>query len=190
MTSSDLLFVLLIVSTLAVIPISVVAFARHQRRRAAGWLGIAAGVWVGYVAAGFAVAVSTPQRVLARNEERCFDEICYRIAFLEKQGNAWTVTLTTRSRGRGRTERERGAEAFLMDGAGARYWPVGQSGAGLDAAVAPGESVSTRLRFEVPETRHGGLGLVVDHAYAINPGRIIIGDDEHLGHNPTIIRLE
>jgi hypothetical protein len=192
-TIFDLLFLALVLAT-AIGAIAVLILLLRGRFRSAGrWALIGAAVWAVYLGVGLIVALATPQRVLTAREERCFDEMCFGRAGVERGAESGglarlAVTVSTTNRGRGRAQREGGAEAFLLDSAGRRYRPVEANGPGLDAAVTAGESVSTRLVFAVPAEARG-LGLVVDHSYWLNPARIILGDEDHLGHKPTVIVL-
>jgi hypothetical protein len=198
---SDLLFLLLILLTLIALVAVVVALVRARWRTAGRWAAVTAGVWAVYLLAGLAVAVLTPQTVLGQGEERCFDEMCFRVTAVEKLPSLdlngqkvispdalYQVTVETTNRGLGRTQSEGGAEAFLVDAAGRRYKPTTVLGDGLDARVAPGGKATTELVFSVPASAPG-IGLVIAHSYWLNPGKIIIGDPEHFGHKPTMNRL-
>ena len=196
MTIFDLGFLALMPATAAVAVAVLIMLIRRRFRSAGRWALVGAAAWAVYLGAGFVTAGTTPQRVLTGREERCFDEMCFGVTRVER-GAAGTggggevrlaVTVSTTNRGRGRAQREGGAEAFLLDGAARRYRPVEASGPGLDAAVVAGDSVSTRLVFAVPAEARG-LGLVVDHSYWLNPARIILGNEDHLGHRPTVIAL-
>jgi hypothetical protein len=203
MSISDLFFLVMVLGTVFGVAWMAIALLRGRFAAAGRWALGCGAVWLVYLGAGFAVALGTPQRVLGPGQERCFDDMCFgvarveRVAAINKDGRQvraagvfYAVTVTTTNRGRGRTQKENGAEASLMDAAGERYLPVvGLGGNGkLDATVAAGQSVESRLVFDVPASAQR-LGLVVDHSYALNPGWIIVGDQEHLGHKPTIIRI-
>ena len=202
MSISDLFFLLLVFLTMVAVVVVVVALLRARWRTAGRWASVTAGVWIVYLLAGLAVAVFTPQTVLGQGEERCFDEMCFRVTATEKLPSLdlngqkvispdalYKVTVETTNHGLGRTESEGGAEAFLMDAAGKRYKPTTVMGDGLEARVAPGGKATTELVFDVPASAPG-FGLVIAHSYWLNPGKMIIGDDEHLGHKPTMIRLQ
>lgn len=197
MTISDLVFLAMVLATVIVVVAILVKLLRRRQKSAGRWAMGAAAVWCLYLVVGLIVAMTTPQHVLVANEERCFDEMCFGVKGVEHfamvGGNRpverYTVTVETANHGRSHTEREGGAEAFLIDEAGKKYRPVGESGAGLDAPVGPGENVETRLQFDVPGGRQW-LALGVEHSYWLNPGKIVIGDDEHVGHRPTVIALE
>lgn len=197
MTISDLVFLALaLLSALAIVAI----LAKLLRRRcssAGRWaIGLAL-IWGAYFSLGLVVAVVTPQRVLVASQERCFDEMCFQIKDVRHsplQGSSapavrYTLTVETTNHGHTRVERESGAEAFLMNEAGKKFPPASESGAGLDAPVGPGGSVETRLQFDVPG-RTQWLALGVEYSYWLNPAKIVIGDDEHFGHRPTVIALE
>lgn len=196
MTIFDLVFLVLVLATVVGLAAELIMLLRGRFRSAGRWALIGAAIWAVYLGVGLIVAVATPQRVLTTREERCFDEMCFGVAGVEKgaaeTGSAadvrLTVTVSTTNRGRGRAQREGGAEAFLLDSAGRHYRPAEASGPGLDAPVAAGENAATRLVFAVPAGARG-LGLVVDHSYWLNPARIIMGDEDHTGHKPTMIAL-
>lgn len=199
MTISDLLFLVMLLVTTVVVVTVLVKLVLGRGRSAAQWAMGAVSVWAVYLVAGLAVAVATPQRVIPAGEEQCFDEMCFSIAKVARKPMApgetsgltalYLVSVETANHGHTHPERESGVVAFLMDAAGKRYWPVGESGAGLDAPVAAGESVETRLQFEVPAGARG-LGLGLDHGGWLYPGKVILSDEAHVGHKPTLLALE
>ena len=60
---------------------------------------------------------------------------------------------------------------------------------GLDAEVGPGQSLETTLVFDLP-TDVDYPGFALESNLAINPARIVIGDEENFLHWPTVWPLD
>lgn len=207
----DLLLILFVIGTLAGIVLSVIAAATRRWRcmkRALG--GIAAG-WVLYLGVGALVAVLTPQRVQKIGEQRCYDEVCYtvtgftrtvvlpsRVKNLHAEGIFYVVRVTLENKSEGRAQRERGARAMLIDTRGRCY---GASDAGnaalaslgrlttLDLMLEPGQQRLVETAYDVP-LGSSSLGWSLGRSFVFNPARVVIGDDMHFLHKPTITPLQ
>jgi hypothetical protein len=59
----------------------------------------------------------------------------------------------------------------------------------LDAEVGPGQSLETRLVFDLPESVVYP-GFALDSNLKLNPARIVIGDEDHFLHWPTVVPLD
>jgi len=59
---------------------------------------------------------------------------------------------------------------------------------GLDAEVAPSQSLATRLVFELP-SEVDDPGFALGSNLKLNPARIVIGDEDHFLHWPTVVPL-
>ena len=59
---------------------------------------------------------------------------------------------------------------------------------GLDATVQPGQSLTTRLVFDIPATAAQPAFVLTSHL-ALNPARLVIADDAHFLHKPAIVPL-
>jgi predicted NBD/HSP70 family sugar kinase len=212
MTLFDLLLILVVLAT--VVSLLTLAGALLFRRwRIAQRLAIGLlSVWVVYLAAGTAIAVLSPQRILALGEDRCFDEMCFAVTGFQRTPAIESPGGTTRARGvfyildarvssrsHGRAQREIGRQGLLVDQTGNSY-EVSQEGMqalagvegplpGLDTEVAPGQAVSTKLVFDVPADI-GSPAFTLGTTIRFFPPLIILGDDEHFLHKPTIVRLE
>jgi hypothetical protein len=207
MTISDLLFLALLLGTVFSLAMTSVALLRHKRGAAVRYGVATVLIWMLYVGVGTVVALRTPQRVLSMNDAVCFDEMCFRVTEVDRrhslqsgghqfttQGVFYVVTIQVFSRSKGVRQRERGAVASLMDFNQNRYKPSPQLDlpAGyvrsLDAMLEPSQSVLTQLVFEVPDWVRKP-GLTIGHDYRLNPALIIVGDDQHFMHRPTVIQL-
>lgn len=212
MTIYDLLLIILVLGTAAAALFAVGALL-FRRWRFAGRLfaGLLA-LWIVYLGAGTLIAVLAPQRILPLGEDRCFDEMCFAVTGWKRvpaSGLAGYGARTDRvflvvdvrvsSHSSGRAQREAGRKGLVLDQAGHTYEvspegmrafaPTGGSLPGLDAEVAPGQSVNTRLVFDVPEdTRNHAFTLGTN--LAVFPPRIILANDEHFLHKPTIVPLD
>lgn len=208
MSLFDLLFIALFLGTVTLLIVTLITALCGRRRitlRLLCFLGISLAAYFLIVAL---VAVATPQKVLTREQSRCFDEMCFavtdvKIALTIGQGQQATkaagrfylVTIQVSCHGHGRAQSEAGVGVSLVDTTGSTYEvsPTGQHAyqAGnelnppLTARVAPGDSVSSVQVFDVP-MEAAEVALHVSHS---GPGLFIIGDDESPLHKPTIIRL-
>jgi hypothetical protein len=211
MTPFDLLLIVLVLATAAALAATIMALAL---RRWKGALQLGAGVvlaWILYLGVGAVVAVSTPQRTMAIGQDRCFDEMCYAVTgfrrsatidapdkVIQAQGVFLIVNVRVSNRSKGHAQRERGRTGVLLDPSGRVYEQSAQSTqalalsdgppSGLDAMVEPGQPLAVTLVFDVPANAHPAFALASN--LAINPARIVIGDEQHLFHKPTIVPLD
>jgi hypothetical protein len=172
----------------------------------AGWLGLGLAVYIGgYAALLVGAALLSPQKVLPMHQARCFDDWCASveqvklqpsIGDMQAQGVFYVVTVQVSSRAKRVSQRELDAAIYLLDERGKRYDPspraqqaleaAGQAGMPLDSRVEAGGSFTYTTVFDLPQ----GItppGLVISHGEF--PGIIVIGDDQSLLHQPTIMRL-
>jgi hypothetical protein len=210
-TIFDLLLILLVLSTAACVLV-VAGTLIFRRWRLAGRLAIAIlAVWAVYLGAGAAVAVLTPQHIMHVGEDRCFDEMCFavngfhRAATIEHAGMVtkplgvfMIVDVRISNRG-GHAQKENGRSAVIVDQSGQVY-RESQAGlqalsqvnvplSGLDAEVAPGQSLDTKLVFDLPASAvHPAFAL--GSSLAFNPASIVIADEAHFLHKPTIVPLD
>ena len=205
MTVFDLLLIFLVLSTVAGIVAALAALFLRRRVFSVRIFVTIVVVWAVYLGVGTAVAVMTPQRIVSIGEDRCFDELCFavtgysRIPSTNAGKSFYLVDVRISSRSRGRPQQEIGRKGVLIDRAGHVYEASRQNmqalspvnGApypGLDAEVAPGQALETKLVFELPEdVSYPGFALGSD--LAINPARIVIGDEDHFLHWPTVVPL-
>jgi hypothetical protein len=206
MTLFDLLLILLVLGTAAGL-VAVIVAAALRRWAFAGRIGLAVVLaWAVYLAVGAIVALKTPQHIVALGEDRCFDEMCFAVMGYNRTpsrnagSSRYIVDVRITNRSRGRAQRELGRKGVLMDRAG-RTYEVSREGMnalssvggpahpGLDAEVAPGQSLETTLVFDLP-TNVDYPGFALESNLAIYPARIVIGDEEHFLHWPTVVTLD
>lgn len=212
MTIFDLLLILLVLVTGIALLLTIGALL-FRRWAFAGRLGAGlVALWIIYLGVGTGVAVFSPQRTLAVGEDRCFDEMCFavtgfhRAPAIESAGSVTRahgvfliVDARVSSRSQGHAQREAGRKGLVIDQAGNAYEvsPEGMQALarvegplpGLDAEVAPGQSVSTKLVFDVPvNALHPAFTLGTN--LSVFPPRLVIADDEHFLHKPTIVPLD
>ena len=212
MSIFDMLLILLVLATGAIF--LVIVGALLFRRWALGgrlFAGLLL-VWIVYLGVGTMIAYFTPQRTLSVGEDRCFDEICFavtgfhRMPTIESAGNVirahgvfLIVDARVSSRSRGHIQHETGRKGVLLDQAGNTYG-VSSEGMqalariegplpGLDTEVAPGQSVPIKLVFDIPKNvLHPTFTLGTN--LSVFPARIVIANDEHFLHKPTIVPLD
>ena len=206
MTFFDLLLILVVLGTAAALVTVLVALVLRRWalvRRLALALVL---VWVFYLGVGTVIAVRTPQHFMALGEDRCFDEMCFAVT-------GWNRTISTSAgrsfylvdvritnRSRGRAQREVGRKGVLVDRSGGVY-EVSQAGMdastppgappypGLDAEVGAGQNLETRLVFDLP-SNVDYPGFALGSNLKLNPARIVIGDEDHFLHWPTVVPLD
>lgn len=194
MSLFDLLFLLIVLATgVTLAAVAITAFT-GRRRAAAGLLGgygLCLALYLGVVAA---VSLASPQRILARGEDRCYDDWCIAVvdaARVEQPGGIrYVVLLRLSNRGRGTPQRENGIVAYVLDEQGRRFDPIPDpTQAPFNTLIEPGRPVATTRTFGVS----GAVGqpvLVIEHAGASRfPGLFIIGDESSLFHRLLIARL-
>jgi hypothetical protein len=206
MTIFDLLLILMVLGTAAAFLTAIAALARRRWAFARTLVLVAALSWIVYLGVGTVVALTAPQHIMAIGEDRCFDEMCYavtgwnRVPSMTTGRSYYIVDVRITNRSRGRAQREIGRKGVLIDQSG-RVYEVSTEGMpantplnsppypGLDAEVAPGQSLETKLVFDLPgNVDH--LGFALDSNLAINPARIVIRDEAHFLHRPTVVPLD
>lgn len=212
MSIYDLLLIAMVLGSVAALVAAAGAAVFRRWLTALRWLGGLVAAWVVYLGIGTVIAIATPQRVAGMGEDRCFDEMCFAVTGFERvnqigsgehagraQGVFYVVDVRISNRSGGRTERELGRTGMLMDQSGRVYRQsadglkalansVGEVPA-LDAAVGAGESVTAKLVFDVP-ANVARPGFVLGSDLSFNPSSIVIADEAHFLHRPTIVVLE
>ena len=195
MTAYDLLLIALTFATVAALVTAAAALIVRRKFLAFRLLAAIFGVWAIYLAAGAAVAVRTPQHIMSLGEDRCFDEMCFAVMGYNRTPSTvagqsrYIVEVRITNRSRGRAQREIGRKGVLIDRAGRRYEAARQEMHALDAEVAPGQILKTKLVFEIPEDVDYP-GFALGSNLALNPARIVIGDEDHFLHWPTVVPLD
>lgn len=212
MSIFDLLLILLVLATGVTFLVAIGSLFFRCWTFAGRLFAATLAVWALYLATGAAIAIFSPQRTFAVGEDRCFDEMCFAVTGFERtpaiesagsvtraHGVFLIVNARVSSRSRGRAQREAGRKGVLLDEAGHTYEvsPEGMQALariegplpGLDAEVAPGQSVATKLVFDVP----AGIrrpAFTLGSNLAFSPARIVLADDEHFFHKPTVVPLD
>jgi hypothetical protein len=174
--------------------------ARHTATRLSVFIAI-------YAVTLVVVSLVTPQKKLRLGEVRCFDEWCITVVSASRQpsiGNVsangifYVVTVRVSSRSRGRRQREVDVHTYLTDSRGGRFEvsPSGQealrraglAGPSVTSFVDPGESIESRLAYDVPKDTPD-LAFVKT-SYGWFPVRLIIGESSSFLHRPTVVQLE
>jgi len=173
-----------------------VSLVRGERAKGLRHLGWIVGVWVVYLAALVGTSLMQPQKVVAVEQEQCFDDMCFAVTgveevpgFLIRDGSRLVrVSVQVSNRERGKTQSEGLIQAYLMDAQGRRWEEsTGVSGVRLRAKVAAGSSVVSEPVFKVAKDS-SGLGLVFTHGRR-QPGVLVIGDSDSLWHKRTVVPL-
>lgn len=206
MTLFDLLLILIVLGTATACVAVVVALALRRwtlARRLVFAVGL---VWFFYLGVGTLVAIKTPQHIVALGEDRCFDEMCFAVTGWNRTPSTnvgksfYIVDVRITNRSRRRAQREIGRKGVLIDRFG-RVYEVSKEGTqaksevgtspypGLDAEVSPGQSLETKLVFGLP-TDVDYPGFALDSDLALNPARIVIADEDHFLHWPTVVPLD
>ena len=191
-TIYDLVFLLLLFIAVIALATAAVSALRGRRRKALATmrtLGLCTVAYIGIVYV--ATALSKPA-VHKMGDAQCNDDWCIAVENAErtpKDDNAiYVVTLRIFSRARRRAQRENIAtDVYLVDSQWKRYDPIlDGSEIPLNTLLQPGESVTTRRRFELPKDAQQ-IGLKVGH-HTLLPICLIIGECEAF-HKGAIIRI-
>lgn len=215
MTIFDLLLILLVLATAAVFLLALAALVTRHFKSAARLFASILAVWLVYVAVGTTVAVLTPQHTVPLGQDRCFDEMCFAVTGFQRSlsiaspvglvhpnGVFLIVDVRISNQSQRHPQREAGRAAELVDESNHVYQPSpaamqalaqtqnpnADSLPGLDATVQPGQSLTTRLVFDIPATA-ARPAFVLTSRLALNPARLVIADDDHFLHKPTIVPL-
>jgi hypothetical protein len=160
---------------------------------------------------GAFVAMKAPQRIMALGEDRCFDEMCFAVTGIQRtasigsagsvtkaQGVFFIVDVRISNRG-GHAQKENGRNGVIVDQSG-QFYRESQAGLqallhvdgplpGLDSKVDAGQSVAAKLVFDIPANAvQPGFTLGSDLRF--NPASIVIADECHFLHKPTIVPLD
>jgi hypothetical protein len=206
MTLFDLLLILIVLGSAAALVTAAAALAFRRWKLALRLALTVVVTWAVYLGVGTVVAMRSPQHIMALGEDRCFDEMCFAVTGWNRtpSSNAgksfYLVDVRITNRSRGRAQRENGRKGVLVDRSG-RIYEVSREGmrvaspvdgpplVGLDAEVGPGQSVETKLVFELP-TNVDYPGFALSSDLVVNPARLVIGDEDHFLHWPTVVPLD
>jgi hypothetical protein len=190
MSIFDLLFIVVFLASLLTLLTASVLALRKQGSRALRTLRNFAICFAIYVTIVCVVALTTPQRVYAVGEDRCFDDWCIAVEDSVRApapgGILYTVTLRLSSHAGRASQREKGVRVYLTDALGRRFDPnPDPSATPFDVLLAPGQTVQSKRAFLVPPDAHD-VGLALSHE---GPGWLIIGDDGNPLHKHAVMRL-
>jgi hypothetical protein len=189
LTVFDLLFLAVFFSTLIAL---IVGAYKSLRGRIAEAGRVLIGVvvfWAIYLCVVVAVSLSTPRRVVAIGEDRCFDDWCITVESISSGSSRVSANLRVSSIAKRIQQGAPDTFVYLEDAGGKRY-PSRPGGGQPSFAtkIGPGESFKTVREFDVPEGVRIA-GLVVRHG-STGPGAIVIGDDSAIFHKPAIVKIE
>jgi hypothetical protein len=192
LTLFDLFFLvcaLATIGTMAAIAVRAVR-GRPTARLARAWLiGVA-----GYALVLLAVSWFTPTRYTDAGVPQCSDDWCLTLAGVitrDTRGEReYELQLDLSNRGLGRAQRERFVTVYLMGEDGRRYDAVADPKAvPFDTLVRAGQTIRAVRRVMAPlSARIAGM-IVAREGGGRFPRCCIIGEDNSLGHAPTIVRL-
>jgi hypothetical protein len=192
-TLFDLLFLISALAAVVTLVAAAVAAASGRGAKALRMLralGIAA---VLYLAAGLAVSWIRPQRVMALREPWCFDDWCLTVMNAQPAtAGSYRVDLVLSSRAKRVTQRAKWAWIYLVDASGRRFPPEPDANAApLDAALGPGESVTTTRVFRLPPDARPA-GIITGHGgpYCGVMNFLVIGDSGCVFGKAPMIKIE
>jgi hypothetical protein len=186
-TIFDLLFLLVLAGSAAVLAVSLVQMFRGDGDRAKRLLRGYAIFAVSYLGTAVVVWKLSPVRVLSLGDNQCSDDWCIAVDQAERISDFYDVTLRLSSRALRVQQRENGLTTYLTDDYGTRYnSEPDPSESPLSVLLDPGQSVLAKRRFR---TRAGArnVALVVAHEGWFPVGWVIIGGDPF--DKKTVVRL-
>jgi len=203
----ELLFLIVVLASVIVFIISIVNMIRRrflQTKKLLFRYGL--GIML-YLLILIVVSLTAPQRVVAMNEDRCFDDWCVTVENVKVQneiggvkpdGIFYVITLKLSNQGRGRPQRVSSAAIHLLDGQGNSYDISTQGMAAfatqqgpiplLTSLIEVGQPIITYQVFDLPKDAYR-ISLTIRHPVGPAPGLLIIGDEASLFHKPTIVSL-
>jgi hypothetical protein len=133
-------------------------------------------------------------------QEQCFGEMCFAVMSVDEVpqfvrhgevrdlSRLVRVTVRVRNTARGKAQGEKLIRAYLVDEQGRRWTESsGVSGNRLTGRVAAGGEMMSEPIFKVPGDATG-LRLVFTFG-RWQPGVLVIGDSDSLGHRRTVVEL-
>jgi hypothetical protein len=174
------------------IAISLIRERRAEALKHTVWLALVAGA---YLLVLLGVSVFQKQQVVRIGQDQCYDEMCFAVVGvdevpgLEAGDDSQVVRVAIRVTNRGHSAEAEGMiEAYLLDSRGRVWEPLaGLSGNRLNSRVAGGSQMLSQPMFRVAKDA-AGLGLFFTHG-SWQPGRLVVGDSDSLGHRPTVVPL-
>jgi len=174
------------------IVISLVRERRAEALKHSVWLALVAGL---YLLVLLAVSGAQKQTIVPLGKDQCYDEMCFAVVGVDEVpglvagDDARVIRVAIRVTNHGTSaEAERLIEAYLLDSRGRVWKPLaGLSGNRLNGRVAGGSQMLSQPMFRVAKDSTA-LGLVFTHGLW-QPGRLVIGDSDSLGHRPTVVAL-
>jgi hypothetical protein len=179
------------------ISISLARGERTKARYGAAWIG---GIWAVYLIVLTGVSLAQRQRVVALEQEQCFDDLCFAVIGSQKippffgrnqaddGSQLIRVTIRGRNRGHGKPQAEGLLRAYLVDSQGRRWDQLaGLSGNQLTTRIAAGSQVISEPVFKIPADARG-LGLVFTQG-RWQPGVMVIGGSDSWWHKRTVVWL-
>jgi len=172
-----------------------ISMARGRKEEAVkhtAWLATVVGV---YLLVLLGVSAIQKQRVVAIGQDQCYDKMCFAVIAVDEvpglvagdEGRVVRAAIRVANHGRS-AEAERLIEAYLVDSKGREWGPLpGLSGNRMVSRVAGGSQMLSEPMFRVAKDSTG-LGLVFTHG-SWQPGRLVIGDSDSLGHKRTVVML-
>jgi hypothetical protein len=174
------------------IAISLLRRRRAEARRHTAWLAAVLGA---YMVTLLTVSALQPTAFIPLGKDQCYNDMCFAVIDategpgLVSGERSRAIRVSVRVTNTGRSARsEPLIRAYLFDCRGRIYQPLpGLSGNPLTARVGPGSQMISEPIFRVP-AEAAGLGLVFTHGHW-QPGRLILGDPDSIGHKPAVVLL-
>jgi len=174
------------------IAVSLLRGRRAEAVKHSAWLAAVLG---GYFLLLLGVSLAQKQRVVGIGEDQCYGEMCFAVVNVDEVPglvageDSRVVRVTVRVTNHGHSAESEGLiEAYLMDSKKRIWQPLaGLSGNRLNGRVAGGSEMLSEPMFRVAKDATG-LGLVLTHG-KWQPGRLVVGDSDSLGHEKTVVAL-
>ena len=202
MSIFDLIFLLTFFTVVILVVNCVVNLLRGRHAQSKARFYAAGSLVVSYFLILIVVSLYSPQRVIARAQDQCFDDWCIAVVRAQtiRADPGWrvlTVQFRLSNHAAGRTQRETGISVLLLDSKGSRY-PVSQAQQSLwqakqgvqapfDVEIPLQGSIFTDRLFSIPAAAHPAA-ILVSHGHGV--GNIIIGDGDSLFHKRTLMSVE
>lgn len=207
MTIGDLLFLLTVLIFVGAILFVLYTLLKHQIRHARA-VSLLALLWiVCYLIAVLGVSLFTPQRILRPREEHCFDDMCFSVVSastrktlgsfssrITAQGSYYLITVQLRNAGRGRAQKPSSPSFVLVDQQGNNYKVISQAEEIIgenpvwDHQLPAGTTDTKVYVFDIAQTAKV-RGLIISEGGSGFPLMLILGDENSLFHQKTLMQL-
>ena len=193
MTPFDLLFLLCAGAALITLGIAVFAMLGGRPQVARRLLSRLLFCTIAYFAVLLSVSLTTSQQYKRIDEAECSDDWCMAAHAVQRDSTAantdYLVTFRIENRARRAAQREQFVAVYLLDSAGAKFYPTSDNAVPFDTLLQPGEVLDVVRRFTTPPDARMIGAVVTRDGAGWFPRCCIIGEQGSLFHKHTVVKF-